>query len=182
MRIGLCGTDCTGKTATAELLAKTLKYTLIEEGVREYLEEKGFKKVSGMPYNLIWDMQKKLLKEKKIREKSNYSFVADRTTIDNAVYAIVYGEKLSGSELSEYVTDCVVHARDCYDLIIYFREGRISYVDDGVRGSNMDFVKKIDKYLFRYLSLFIESHRFISIPSFGLEDSVKFILDVVKGM
>lgn len=136
MRIALSGSGGTGKTTTLKALNESLKLPVIKEGVRSYMADNNITHLRELSLRDIMKMQMELLKQKRVSE-AQQEFIADRSTIDNFVYANYWlgrdDEMQRG--LYDYMDSCFQHAVDSYDYIFLFPWGVIDLEDDGVRSA-----------------------------------------------
>ena len=88
MRITISGSAGTGKTTLGKELSLKLNVPLIEEGVREYLEEKNITNFRSMSPRDTMDMQWEILNRKIEKENKLNNFVADRCVADNVAYTV----------------------------------------------------------------------------------------------
>ena len=122
MRIAFTGSGGSGKTTTLQELNKTLKLPVITEGVRSYMKDNKIDKLRDLGVQGTVDLQNHLLDTKFKSEANMKSFISDRTSIDCATYALRWVSRYSehNSWLYEYITKCIIHAQQNYDLIVIF--------------------------------------------------------------
>lgn len=161
-RIALSGSASVGKTTFANDFSIKYEYPIIIEGVREWLRDNNIDNFLEMSDEDKYRMQHEILESKIKTEKSLDFFIADRSTIDNAIY-MLNNKIITDIELDEYIYKCVDHARNTYDVIIFFPPNLIPFEDDGVRYPNYPYQLKIS-YMIRGLltssgipTIFIES-------------------------
>jgi len=176
LRIGFIGNGGIGKTTTAEALAERLKLPLIPEGVRRYMKEKGIEHLRKFSPLETWEMQKTLLERKTKMEHSLSSFIADRTTLDNAAYALFWlcRSEIPEADLKSYVARCVAHMKR-YTHIFFFPHGSIPLVDDGVRSGNNIYQYVISMIMYGMLCTACR-REFHVLKETGLSERVQEIL------
>lgn len=181
MRIGFSGSGGTGKTTTLLEVNKILEYPVIEEGVREYLQKNNIKHFRELSPEDIFKMQLWLLEQKEISE-SKKNFIADRTTIDNFVYALYWlnREEAFQRPLQHYMIRCLDHAIKSYDLIIVFPFGAIPLEDDGIRSSKEMYQFHIQLLIERMLEQV--GTNIYPLQSITLKERTEEILDLIKRM
>ncbi len=149
MRIGICGTSCSGKTTLARELAKSLNYPLIAEVAEYYKEDRH-----------LLSTQARIADTQMNSEMCYSSFVSDRTVYDNMAYTMYWYNKLyfptyedrriSGDtteELYQYSLDRP------YDLVVFVDE-YFPLEDDGNR--SMDEFEQ--RQVFTLIKNFILDH------------------------
>jgi hypothetical protein len=128
MRISFAGASGTGKSTLAAWLAGRVQLPLNPVGSRSVALEMGLTNEAGEPDPYLADerrdaegrplraeFQRRLLAAKVAWELETPAFVTDRTTLDNAVYAILHG---AGSIRAQYLKDAVAGMRR-YDAVFY---------------------------------------------------------------
>ncbi len=135
--IALSGSAGTGKTTLTELLAKKLGYSVVGEGVREYLAEnfKG-KDLRSMTPEESFTMQLYLLENKVNVWEKEKQFVADRCTADNMAYCLrwVGREKDQQQKVFDYIQKCKHNLKN-YDIIFIAPYNRIPLIEDNLRST-----------------------------------------------
>lgn len=117
MRIAFTGASGTGKTTLAEWIQEeySLEYNPI--GARSVAKAMGYDCVYDVDIaGNRYEFQRSLLKGKVEWEAKHDSFVTDRTTYDNLLYAVLHD--IYGIELDDHL-DIADKALRRYDLIIY---------------------------------------------------------------
>jgi nicotinamide riboside kinase len=132
-RIGLIGSQGTGKSTLAKLLSKKLGLPLITEQARSVAEQMGFKSIDNLTKVQRIELQANILHTQILQEKAHRDtgFVADRTVIDNLAYWQFYSLK----DTPEYHGAAILarrHMRDAYDLLVFLRP-EFPIEDDGFR-------------------------------------------------
>lgn len=84
-RVVVVGGAGTGKTTLSTCLARSLGVPLVEEGVREWLRERGKDSPSSMDQSQRIALQHYFLRTKLGRETCGLGFVSDRSVIDSLV-------------------------------------------------------------------------------------------------
>ncbi len=138
MRIALTGSGGTGKTTLLQELNKHLNLPVIGEGIRPWLKEHNFSDFKEMGLDDVRDMQQDVMFGKMKEEQSLSSFISDRTTIDNACYALYWlGQRKEYSKWYDwYHKKAVDHFKNTYDVVFILPHGVIELENDGVRSSN----------------------------------------------
>lgn len=180
MRIAFTGSGGTGKTTTLKELNKTLKYPVIHEGVRQYLKDHNLKHLRELSPMDTLKMQNWLLDQKEISEKQS-DFIADRTSVDNLVYAMYWLGREDDMQnlLMHYMKRCMKHAVNSYDLIVVFPHGAIPLEDDGVRSAKPMYQWTIQMLIERLLGQ-LEGPAIYGLQSLTLRDRCDEIQQVIK--
>lgn len=154
MKIGITGSQGTGKTTLATALADQLNLPLIREQARSVAREMGIKSVKQLKgqVELGARFQWTCLNRQIEAEQTNVGFVSDRTTIDNAVYWLKYHSSYWPSEESNYYYKKAFENAKNYDLVIYVPR-EIDPEDDGFRSTDPGAQIEIDMYIKAFLAL-----------------------------
>ena len=187
MKIAICGPSGCGKTTLARALARELEIGMVPEGVREILQKKGWKRPEEMPHWQIHKMQVMLFIRKLAREKSfaakNKGYVADRSYIDIAAYALA-GLSLHPKYqywLSKFVRICLECAHR-YDLHVLLQPNRTTLKDDGVR-SPLPARQVMIYNLIVGLCIDLPSRcKVISLPNYGIDTQIELIKEKLQGL
>ncbi|MCK5019096.1 MAG: AAA family ATPase [Candidatus Peribacteraceae bacterium] len=136
VRVSFSGSGGVGKTTTLKEANKTLKLPVIKEGVRKYMAENDIDHLRELAPKDVMKMQLSLLRNKEVTE-GGAAFIADRSTLDNFVYANQWLSREDSMQrgLKDYMMDCFKHAAKSYDYIFVFPWGVIPLEDDGVRSA-----------------------------------------------
>ena len=140
MRIGICGTSCSGKSTLAKALAEKLKSPIIRETAEYYKEHRS-----------SLSTQYRIAETQRNMEKLYSSFVSDRTVFDNLAYAIYWYNKQyepsmhDWEQLGEIWKRTFEHNKlHPYDLIVFIDE-YFPLEDDGNR--SMDAFEQEQIYI-----------------------------------
>jgi hypothetical protein len=160
---------------------KTLKYPVIREGVREYLKDNNLEHLRGLDTEGTKKLQDYLLDKKEVSEQQS-EFIADRTSIDNFVYALYWLCREEGMDeyLKAYKDRCIQHAIKSYDLIIIFPWGQFPLEDDGVRSAKHMYQFQIQMLLERLVMDLMGHCRVYMLKSDTLEQRTKEILTLTE--
>ncbi len=156
MRIGITGSQGTGKSTLAASLARILDLPLIKEQAREAANELGIEFLSTLKDQP--ELGKKfqtacLVCQLQAEAAYPNGFVSDRTTIDNAAYWLKWhAHQWPSEENNRYFTTAINHAKKHYDLIVYVPP-EIHPVDDGFRSTDRGYQLEIDTYIKAFLCL-----------------------------
>lgn len=104
IRVAFCGASGTGKSTLADSVINKYNFLLNPVGSRSVSRSMGF----AAPYDVDAagqrdEFQRKLFEQKRDWEKSHDSFVSDRASFDNLVYATMHGARMKLEEIGEYV-------------------------------------------------------------------------------
>lgn len=161
MRIAFSGTANCGKTTLIKnFLAVWNKYTTPEKTYRDILTEKNLPHSSNTTPETQWDILNFMIDtQQQYDAKSNVVF--DRCPLDNLVYTLWAHEKgLEGFD-KEFVDKCITLTRESMrslDIIFILRySDRIAIENDGVRDTDVSFIKEIDS-IFEVLRMQYEQH------------------------
>lgn len=146
-KIALSGSASVGKTTFANDFSTKYGYPLIIEGVREWIRDNNITNFLEMTSEQKHRMQLDVLESKIKTESSLDFFIADRSTLDNAIYGL---SVIPENEIENYLSKCIEHAKKTYDLIVFFPTGLIPFEDDGLRYPNKSYQLRIS-YMIRGL-------------------------------
>jgi nicotinamide riboside kinase len=155
MRIGITGSQGTGKSTLAVALARVLGLSLITEQARTVAKDLGIVNLRDLKDNheLGRAFQEGCLEYQIAAEKAHFQgFVSDRTTIDNAVYWLKHHAHRWDSETSNSYYEQALGNVKNYDLIVYVPP-EILPVDDGFRSTNREYQLEIDTYIRAFISM-----------------------------
>jgi nicotinamide riboside kinase len=181
VRIAFTGSGGTGKTTTLKEVNKILKYPVIKEGVREYMAQNNIEHLRELGVDGTMKMQNWLLDEKEVSEKQT-DFIADRTTVDNFVYALEWlgREDELQDEVSKYRDRCMGHAANHYDLIVIFPWGQFPLEDDGVRSAKPMYQFKVQMLIERLVQQLIGNVAVHMLQATDLDGRVREILRITE--
>jgi len=181
VRIGICGSQSTGKSTLAKALAQALELPLIREQARVVAHGMGIHSEEMLRRanpELQVEFQKRCLQQQqKAEAKYPEGFVSDRTVVDNAAYWLVWNH--AHAPLHDryiYLADCQHHAKS-YDLIVYCPPLGADPEDDGFRITSRLYQQEID-LLIRTLLVGWELP-FITVNG-SVEERVQQVLSEVK--
>lgn len=154
-KIGIIGTESTGKTTLCLNLQKNFKLSNIFKGLKiEILEEvcrksPGNLNKGGTLENEQWIYYKQYVSELEKSLSGVDILMCDRTVLDPLVYSQALG-------FYDFVIDNIESAVKwlrTYDILFFKRPlSGVSMVDDGVRSNDHKFRKEIDM-LFKYYTV-----------------------------
>lgn len=153
MKIGLTGASGTGKSTLAKWISEHYGYEINPIGSRTVAKEMGY----DNPYDVDkagkrTEFQNKLLEDKLNWEKSKESFVSDRTTFDNLVYATLHD--IHG--LDDAYINKAIGGMQQYDVVFYCPlDSFINLDEDPMRVSSMHYHKIYDAALMGYINKFV---------------------------
>jgi hypothetical protein len=153
LRVGFCGAGGTGKTTTAQFIAKELELPILESTSRTiYKAEKLTESiVANMGDESKLELQRKIFKAK-VKNDTKYSYVADRTLLDHWCYCLAYCGEFMPDELFEKMEEQVrIHMKAVYSHIFYFPWGYWQPESDGVRSELMAWQSQIDAIMVGYI-------------------------------
>ena len=164
MKIGIMGTHGTGKTTMAKQMAETLRATGIRTGVLT-----GVARSCPWPINRAGteDAQRWIYHTHMIRELE-YSRIfeavyCDRTVLDSLVYSRVLGFE----DLVEDYLPAALRWLATYDALFWMRPRGGWLVDDGVRDTDEEFQRRVD----REFGCLIDMH---NIPVTEIKDDMEW--------
>ena len=141
MKIGISGTQCTGKTTLLDKILKSElfeKYTLIPEVVRSLKKEKG----EAFEFNKSgdFDSQEAILSTHHRNCLKHKDFITDRCAWDAFAYATknYLDGKFSFKEWKVFEMIFITSMNE-YDLLIYLPTNLIELEDDGVRSVDKEY-------------------------------------------
>lgn len=172
MRIGLCGTHCSGKTTLSGELAKALNHPLINEVAASYTER---------DRKFVY-IQLEILQNQMERELALNRFVSDRTVFDNFAYlqyhATLNNFVITIGEVQEIINQYMkIHP---YDYVVFIDEF-FPLVDNGQRNMEADQQKIIYGFLKEYAPAQCNKFNIPIIPITGnTPNRVQTIIDHIE--
>ena len=153
MKIGITGSQGTGKTTLANALAEVLGLHLITEQVRKVAKDMDIKSLDEVRANITAGrfFQENCLRYQRSAEKELNDFISDRTTIDNAVYWLKHHAHHWPSSVSNTYCDTAFKNIRNYDLILYVPP-ELTPADDGFRDTGREYQLEIDFYIRCFLA------------------------------
>lgn len=142
LRIGIMGSAGSGKTRLAQVLSDALVVPLVDEGIREWLANRGLQEPKRLSWDLQLQLQEQYVTNKMLDESLHQAFVSDRTTID-AVVNLQLRRVYSGESAQiplRLVHRALEYARQTYDRIVLIRW-------NGTPRPNPDGVREIDPHV-----------------------------------
>lgn len=129
VKIGLCGTSCSGKTTLAQQLSEYYGWKLITEIARGFRKE--MLKFEETQYQIIFtQIQAELF--------SNENIISDRTVIDNFMYIT------QNRKPRKYLLNLILTWAQTYDIIFFCK--KLPFIEDGFR-INYDIENKLLTFL-----------------------------------
>lgn len=185
MKIALTGASSTGKTTIAKKLLDNdiFKKLITQEchfftvDARSILRANKFLSIDCMTINEKKQFQYMYLKKKLEQEGNQINYLTDRSFVDLAAYWYEIDiETLNSKESNDYYTQCKKAALQ-YDIHFYFPFDVIRFDEDGYRSTNMDYNKKIDNNILRFLNLW--NINYIIINQSDINGRINIILNEI---
>ena len=149
MRIGITGTQSTGKTTLVKALAKTdtfKKYNVATERSK-YLRD------LGIPLNTDSTINGQLVfLAERSSELLHEDILTDRTIWDVSAFTML-AKSIDLNEKSQFVNTAML-LKDQYDVIFYINPIGVDIEDNGVREINAEYRTDINQEIQRLLKLF----------------------------
>jgi len=188
LRIGIVGTHSTGKTTLARCLVEKLnnegqRVLLIKEQVRSVAADLSIQNVEEVArrgpkwFSLFqWEILRRQINSEQYAVKNGYSFVSDRTTLDNLAYYMLGNSGDSKAVRKMYEGIALKNMKRGYDLILYLPPV-IPLEGDGFRQTDEEFRDKIDRAIRRLIALHgIDCY---TVKSIALNERVKEVLEAI---
>lgn len=188
LRIGITGTHSTGKTTLARCLVEKLnnkdrRIILIKEQVRDVAADLSIQNVEEVArrgpkwFSLFqWEILRRQINSEQYAVKNGYSFVSDRTTLDNLAYYMLGNSGDSEAVRKMYEGIALKNMKRGYDLILYLPPA-IPLEDDGFRQTDEEFRDKIDRAIRRLIAL--HGIACYTVKSIALNERVKEVLEAI---
>lgn len=135
MKIGLSGTEGTGKSTLAKLISDQFNVPLIPEYVRDVTKILGITIPRNLPPDKMHALQTRVLDKKLKAESKHQSFIADRTTADNLAYYLRWCCNSTTTFDDAYVTTCLNNLH-IYDKILILPWNTSFAIKDGFRSTD----------------------------------------------
>ena len=180
MRIAFTGAGGTGKTTLLKEINKYLNITVIKEGIRSWLAFNNINDFKDMNIDDIKRMQSEVMYSKIKEEQSLSSFLSDRTTIDNLVYALRWISSVTFDNdewYYNYLSDARDHAENTYDIIFVLPWGIIPLDNDGTRSGKKWYQYMIQSLIEHEISKLKNPYIHI-VKSVSLKDRVDECINV----
>lgn len=182
MKIVLIGSTSTGKTTLAKELMKDIRLKqklkrIINADARSVIRDLGCKSMDLMSRDQNRMFQILYFEKKRKMESGLDSFLAERSFVDIASYWIIrdaYDLKIE--EQNKIIIPCKEEAKR-YDLHVYLPFGLIPFEADGYRSNDMDFHRRIDKQMKKFLEDW--NLKFIELKTDDLEQRVSIVTNEI---
>lgn len=164
LRIGITGTHSVGKTTLAHSLVEKLnnkdrRIILVKKQVRDVAADLSIQNVEEVArrgpkwFSLFqWEILRRQINSEQYAVKNGYSFVSDRTTLDNLAYYMLGNSGDSEAVRKMYEGIALKNMKRGYDLILYLPPV-IPMEGDGFRQTDEEFRDKIDRAIRRLIAL-----------------------------
>jgi nicotinamide riboside kinase len=173
MRIGITGTQSTGKTTLVKTLAKTdklKKYKLATERSK-YLRD------LGIPLNTDSTINGQLVfLAERSSELLHENILTDRTIWDVCSFTML-AKSIANHEKSTFVNTAMM-LKDQYDVVFYIEPVGVEMEDNGVRETNLEYRADINQEILRLLTLYPPKR--LVILHGPTEDRVETVLNTLK--
>lgn len=175
-KIAFCGAAGTGKTTLVEELFKLdqfksyKRYTNVQRTLHKYLGDKfpHSSKTNDISQSAITgSFIVELLKEDKL--------ICDRSLLD----AFMYAETAKGVTLAKEIEYTFGKAMELYDYIFYLPI-EFTVESDGFRDTNMEYVRKTDEALQKYIEKYKDKTKIIPLTG-SIEQRLNKILKTLEG-
>lgn len=181
VRIGITGSQGTGKSTLATALARMLDLPLITEQARRVAKEMGITSLKELKNDgekgKLFQLNCLTYQLAAERARSNSGFISDRTTIDNAAYWLKWhAHKWPSDTSNNYYKQAMTNIKN-YDLVIYVPP-EITPADDGFRSIDREYQLEIDFYIRTFLAL--SEANYITVQG-SVEDRVNRVLEAIGG-
>lgn len=173
IRIGICGSASVGKTTLANALARDLHLPCLQEEMRAFLERTRLD-LTSLPAPEREAILLQMWADRRHRESSTPSFIADNSPLDFAAYALYYGH-LSDCGLDTLLAEARTFLAH-YTTVLILPWGALPYQQDGIRASSphlqMRYQVLIEGLLLRHLPH--ERLHFLPTHLLRLEDRLRW--------
>lgn len=143
MKIALAGSGSTGKSTLAEAASKQFDIPYIPEYAREVAQEMGIGNIRELTPETTYDFQINILDKKITEEDRHETFIADRSSADNAAYYFRWCCRDVPDEKNKtYIERCFERLKE-YDKIIVLPWNGIPLQDDGFRSKKLYYQYEI---------------------------------------
>lgn len=176
MRIVLIGTQCSGKSTTAALLAEKLGLPLLEETARTVARVLEIRNDEELPIDLryIWQIGILVLQLQKERELS--SFISDRGTPDIMAYLHILARKDFSPVPDTYNAFLAPILRKAfYEYNYTFWLDPLPLQADGFRNTNPKYQQLVHNRIGEVLQEWGVTSRVLRVPIMPLEERVDMI-------
>ena len=151
MRLALVGSASTGKTTLVKAIGDRFKIKVIPEFAREIIAEMGKLSPKDLTPEESYYFENEIITRKIRMERRYKTFIADRSTADNAIYYLKFCSRHYDDKANQqYVKKAVNHLK-IYDKIIVLPWNVIPYEEDGFRSGDKYYQYEIHCCLIGFL-------------------------------
>jgi hypothetical protein len=148
------GAGGTGKTTTAEVVAKHLNIVALKSASRTVYEREELTEelCAKLADEQKFELQFRIFAAKQEMDKTNYTFVADRTLLDHWAYCLLYcANFMPNKEFDKFEEGVRVHMLTQYTHLFYFPWGYWAPAADGVRSEVRAWQSAVDALIAGYI-------------------------------